>query len=202
VSQSPNLTGDLCRTAAECPKLPSPSPSLQLEYHRSVTSHTAVSQAHKFIIHKEFICYYSPFFSAAFKGNTQKMELNDVDPQVFGILANWLYSQEGADAEKKTPDLVACAKLWILGDRFLMRKLQNDTMKKIYAVLVSARAKRAWLSNSANSAESQQIRSLMTIRCSRLLSTRFLPPQRSLISVRMRFLLDLAPCIEEAYALS
>lgn len=102
---------------------------------------------YKFVLHKAFICYYSPFFSAAFngkfeEGNTQKMELNDVDPKVFGILANWLYSQEVTDAEKKTPDLVTCAKLWILGDRFLMRKLQNDAMRQIYGVLSSVRGKK------------------------------------------------------------
>jgi BTB/POZ domain-containing protein len=103
-------------------------------------------EVHKFVIHKAFICYYSPFFSAAFngkfeEGNTQNMELDDVDPQVFGILANWLYSQDVSDAEKKTPDLVACAELWVLGDRFLMRKLQNDTIKQIYAILNSAHSR-------------------------------------------------------------
>jgi hypothetical protein len=103
-------------------------------------------QVHKFVIHKAFICHYSPFFSAAFngkfeEGNTQKMELDDVDPEVFGILANWLYTQEVSDAEKKTPDLVTYAKLWVLGECFLMRKLQNDAMKQVYAVLSSARGK-------------------------------------------------------------
>ncbi len=67
------------------------------------------------------------------------MVLEDVDPQVFGILANWLYSEEVCDAEKNTPDLVACAKLWVLADKFLIIKLQNDAMSQIWDILESAR---------------------------------------------------------------
>jgi hypothetical protein len=57
---------------------------------------------HKFTIHRDFICYYSPFFSAAFNGSfeegqTQKMKLDDVDPQLFAILVNWVYIQEVSD---------------------------------------------------------------------------------------------------------
>jgi hypothetical protein len=106
--------------------------------------HVLTPEVHKFVIHKEFICFHSPFFSAAFKGNfeegrTQTMKLDDVDPDVFAILVNWIYYRIINNAEKKTPDLVTCAKLWVLGDRFLMRKLQNDTMSQIWDVLNSAR---------------------------------------------------------------
>jgi hypothetical protein len=115
----------------------------------SITRHRRsllAPRVHKFVSHKDFICYYSPFFSAAFngkfeEGNTQKMELDDVDPEVFGILADWVYSQEVTDAERKTPDLVTCAKLWVLGGQFLMKKLQNDTIKQIYAILNPARSR-------------------------------------------------------------
>jgi len=67
------------------------------------------------------------------------MKLDDVDPEVFAILVNWIYYRVVTNAEKKTPDLVTCAKLWILGDRFLMRKMQNDAMSQIWDVLSSAR---------------------------------------------------------------
>jgi hypothetical protein len=99
-----------------------------------------MSREHKFLIHKDFICYYSPFFSAAFNGSfnegrTQIMMLEDVDPRAFGILVNWIYTQ-GVEIDNGTwPNLVTCAKLWILADRFLMRKMQNDVMVKIHFVL-------------------------------------------------------------------
>jgi hypothetical protein len=46
-------------------------------------------------VHKNFICYYSPFFDAAFNGNftegdTQSMKLGDTCTEAFGIFVNWL----------------------------------------------------------------------------------------------------------------
>jgi hypothetical protein len=110
----------------------------------TTSSPSSNPQDQKFIIHKDFICYYSPFFSAAFngkfeEGRTQTMDLYDVDPHVFGILVDWIYSQEVTDFKKERSYLVTCAKLWILGDRFLMRKLQNDASRQIHARLMSVK---------------------------------------------------------------
>ncbi|KAN0116980.1 hypothetical protein V8E51_002957 [Hyaloscypha variabilis] len=89
---------------------------------------------HKFVIHKDFICYYSPFFFAAFNGNfeegrTQTMTLVDVDP-AFKVVVN---------EKEERPDLVTCAKVWLLGDRFLIRSMQNEAIKHIHAYLGAAR---------------------------------------------------------------
>jgi len=51
----------------------------------------------KFFIHKNVICYHSPFFAATFngkfaEGTTQLMTL-DVDEEAFGVIANWFYSK-------------------------------------------------------------------------------------------------------------
>lgn len=101
-----------------------------------------MSQEHKFLIHKDFICYHSPFFAAAFngpfqEGTTQTMKLEDVEANVFGILVDWVYTQEVADKSKKL-DLATYAKLWILADRFLMRRMQNDVMKKVHELLTNS----------------------------------------------------------------
>jgi len=57
---------------------------------------------HNLHIHKDNICYYSPFFDAAFNGNfqegqTQTMEFDDVDVTAFGVLSGWLYSVHPKD---------------------------------------------------------------------------------------------------------
>lgn len=48
------------------------------------------------MVQKTVICYYSPFFAAAFnssfvEGNTESMDLDDVEPDVFALLVSWLY---------------------------------------------------------------------------------------------------------------
>ncbi|CZT50076.1 uncharacterized protein RSE6_11000 [Rhynchosporium secalis] len=52
-----------------------------------------------FLIHKIFACAHSPLFNAAFEselieGSTQNMQLEDIDPHVFGLLVDWLHNKE------------------------------------------------------------------------------------------------------------
>jgi hypothetical protein len=52
-----------------------------------------------FLVHKEIICYYSPFFDATFngkfqEGKTQCMALDDTDPDLFAALVEWLYNTD------------------------------------------------------------------------------------------------------------
>jgi hypothetical protein len=93
-------------------------------------------QNHNLHIHKDFICYYSPFFDAAFNGNfkegeTHTIEFDDVDVTAFGVLSEWLYTQKLANLEGELPDLATLGRIWILGDRFLIPKLQNMAMDAI-----------------------------------------------------------------------
>ncbi|KAE9376529.1 hypothetical protein N431DRAFT_331984 [Stipitochalara longipes BDJ] len=51
----------------------------------------------RFFIHKNVICFASPFFQSAFnsdfaEGQTQEMRLDDVHSLVFGELVHWLYT--------------------------------------------------------------------------------------------------------------
>jgi hypothetical protein len=71
------------------------------------------------------ICHYSPFFKPAFnstmvEGQTQSMDLEDIDGSTFGLFVNWLYIQklERADDIKLTAEELG--KLWILGQRFII----------------------------------------------------------------------------------
>jgi hypothetical protein len=80
----------------------------------------------KFLIHKNLICYYSPFFATAFNGNfaegtTQSMTL-DIDKDAFGVLVNWFYSQVVVSK------FVTLARVWIIAEQFMMPVLQNQVM--------------------------------------------------------------------------
>ena len=77
------------------------------------------------MIHKEFIYYYSPFFAVGFnsnfeEGRTQTMKLRDVGPVLFAIVVNWIYCEVVRDDKGEKPDVTTWAKIWILGDRFLI----------------------------------------------------------------------------------
>jgi hypothetical protein len=87
-----------------------------------------------FTVHKDFATFRSPVFDAAFNGhflesNTKTMNLDDVDPDVFAMLVQWLYTEETQITIKDdTTDVMMLANLWTLGDRFQMRALQNTTL--------------------------------------------------------------------------
>jgi len=95
----------------------------------------------KFLIHKNLICYHSPFFAAAFNGNfiegiTQSMTL-DVDKEAFGVLVNWFYSQGVVSEFGVQPTVVTLARVWIMAERFMMPLLQNKVMDVIHDKVTS-----------------------------------------------------------------
>jgi hypothetical protein len=89
-------------------------------------------------IHKNFIFYYSPYFNALFngrfvEGETQRVELEDGPPAAFNLFVNWLYTQE---IRKEFMDLLnddntTLVEAWILADRFMVPRLQNQLMGRI-----------------------------------------------------------------------
>jgi hypothetical protein len=95
-------------------------------------------QERKFLIHKDFICYYSEFFAAAFNGSfmegqSQIMTFDNIDPKAFRLLVDWLYIQR---FEVEVVDLPTLARLLIMGDRFLMPGVQNSAIDRVYGILV------------------------------------------------------------------
>jgi BTB/POZ domain len=50
-----------------------------------------------FGIHRDLICFHSPYFKATFQGRfeeavTGEVVLENTDPKVFGLFADWLYT--------------------------------------------------------------------------------------------------------------
>ncbi|KAN0116934.1 hypothetical protein V8E51_002911 [Hyaloscypha variabilis] len=110
------------------------------------TTRSASPDRKKFTIHKDFICFYSPFFASAFngpykEGQTQIMSLYEIDPEVFGIFVYWLYHRKlpTHTARLGHVDLVHLAKLWILGDRFLAPALQNNAICRMHTIIGEGR---------------------------------------------------------------
>ena len=62
------------------------------------------AESQTFKIYKETLCYHSPFFATAFNGSflegqTQVMELDDVEGTTFGLLVAWLYTKTISDQD-------------------------------------------------------------------------------------------------------
>lgn len=96
----------------------------------------AECEAECFYVHKNFITHYSPYFNAAFNGNfaegqSQKLDLEDTEPHVFGTFVNWLYSQDIENAEGEVPDDSTLVNLWLLADKCLVPRLQNQVMRAL-----------------------------------------------------------------------
>ncbi|KAK0113887.1 hypothetical protein ONS95_014132 [Cadophora gregata] len=112
-----------------------------------------------FLIHKNVIDAHSPFLKAAFQssmaeGQKQTMRLEDIEPETFGLLVNWMYNHEidkqrcfksmGEDANnhastdvqgRGSPDLMPLIKLWSLGQRMVMPALENAAMEVIHSLM-------------------------------------------------------------------
>ncbi|KAH0342078.1 hypothetical protein KCU81_g5959, partial [Aureobasidium melanogenum] len=87
-----------------------------------------------FSIHKDLLVFYSDYFRAAFNGSFTeaaegKIELLDVDQEVFQNFHAWLYTR------KLTEPLSwkLLVHLWVFGDRFQVPLLQNCVMDEIFA---------------------------------------------------------------------
>ncbi|TVY27944.1 hypothetical protein LHYA1_G003505 [Lachnellula hyalina] len=83
------------------------------DYHAMVTiniTHAGQKEPRKFIVHRDFICHYSPYFDAAFNGDfieahTQTLDLDEFWPRVFELFINWIYTQTLCDNRGKTLDI-------------------------------------------------------------------------------------------------
>ncbi|CAG8950239.1 hypothetical protein HYFRA_00008477 [Hymenoscyphus fraxineus] len=114
------------------------SPNFNLGEQSTVTIKvSSKAKTQTFVVHKSFICYYSPFFTAAFNGSfkegeTQHLDLEDIHPSAFAAFIHWLYTQRilwqsGDQGHGATMgDII---ELWALGDRFLIPRLSNEALK-------------------------------------------------------------------------
>ncbi|TVY44544.1 hypothetical protein LOCC1_G003360 [Lachnellula occidentalis] len=87
-----------------------------------------------FLVHKAILCHYSSFFNAAFNGGfaedaAQELDLPDTGPILFSIFVEWIYSQRVTmSITTWNNDILTLTKLWVLADRCLVPRLQNETL--------------------------------------------------------------------------
>jgi hypothetical protein len=87
-----------------------------------------------FIVHKDFICFYSPYFKAALNSTFQEgvehsVDLEDVEPTTFSLFINWVYRQRIVEPDEAPLDLKGAILLWLLADRLLATSLQNAAIE-------------------------------------------------------------------------
>jgi len=98
------------------------------------------SAQQEFRIHKIVAEYYSPdFFGKAFnsamtEGQTQSMIIEDADPAIFGLVYNWLYTQNFVDEHGQALKLLEYTKIWSLARRFLFTELEGDALECVERV--------------------------------------------------------------------
>ncbi|KAJ8069682.1 hypothetical protein OCU04_000109 [Sclerotinia nivalis] len=100
-----------------------------------------------FQIHKQVACQHSEVWDRAFnsafiEGQTQTYSIEDTNPEAFRLLMQWVYQEkfDHVDSEdfnccESMDEFFRCIfeyplllELWVLADKFLIRRLQNYTM--------------------------------------------------------------------------
>jgi len=142
----------------------------------------------KFIVQKEFACYYSPVLRAAFnsefiEGQTQTYRLEETTEGTFRFLMQWLYTQRLElvqlrkeevpidDAYIEDGNLFG---LWVLADNLGMEKLQNQAIKSIEEVGIKTKSHATTHIRYIyeNTAASSPLRRFMVDRCSSFLDVK------------------------------
>ncbi|KAL2066898.1 hypothetical protein VTL71DRAFT_1322 [Oculimacula yallundae] len=154
VPEMPQVSRPVSRPAA-LPSIYDPQPVVTIsvaKHHSSKTNPEAIT----FYIHKNFICHHSPFFKAAFngeftEGQTQHMNLLDIEEYVFAIFTNWIYTQKLQNKLGKDIRHFGCLfKLWSVAERFIMPELQNQVIHILHHMVRDIQAYITYLTFSAD----------------------------------------------------
>lgn len=111
------------------------------------------TQEQLFRIHKAAICYWSPYFDAAFasdttEGQTKLMKLPDIDENVFGLFNNYIYTQEVEHDEGKEAETMELARLWTCAADWKVPSLQNKIMDILIRLLARENAEATECTNN------------------------------------------------------
>ncbi|KAG9526777.1 hypothetical protein KCV07_g270, partial [Aureobasidium melanogenum] len=96
-----------------------------------------------YTLHKDLLCFYSDYFRAAFNGSfkeaaERKLELPDVDKDVFEQFQLWLYTRNLPNPTGTVCSYWLLVKMWIFGDRLQISLLQNQIMDSIFAMCLKS----------------------------------------------------------------
>lgn len=89
----------------------------------------------KYLIHREYACFYSPVLKTRFSGDVPEGEmqtfvLDDCHQNVLRLFVQWVYRQEvcSTSSDDYYCDLM---ELWILGGKLCIPRLQNMVIDKL-----------------------------------------------------------------------
>jgi hypothetical protein len=100
----------------------------------------------KFVIHKDFACYYSPVFQTRFNDDliegqlVKEFELEDVSEDTAKFLVQWIYHQTLTIAQIENggtyirTEWCALHQLWVLADKLLIPRLQNAVLRYLIQI--------------------------------------------------------------------
>ncbi|KAG9526778.1 hypothetical protein KCV07_g271, partial [Aureobasidium melanogenum] len=106
------------------------------KHYRGMVTLVIGSSKKDFTVHKDLLIFYSDYFRAAFNGSfsestASKIELLDVEEEVFENFHTWLYMRKLSTEDDEALDYRPLFDLWVFGDRFQMPMLQNCVMDEI-----------------------------------------------------------------------
>ncbi|EKD17265.1 hypothetical protein MBM_04842 [Drepanopeziza brunnea f. sp. 'multigermtubi' MB_m1] len=127
---------------------------LSLKNSQQLVTLFAAAEEQKFVVHKEFACHYSPVLKAAFnsqfmEGQTQEYRLRDTTKEALHQLVHWFYFQkldtmelteknryDGPEnyIEERMAENIILAKTWVLADKLLIGKLQDQIIDEIVRI--------------------------------------------------------------------
>lgn len=116
--------------------------SLTNLYHGpTVTIHVGTGCTKKtYTLAKLLLCHQSSYFRAVFTGgfkeeHEQTLDLDDVDPEIFNMVVQWLYTETLYEPSK--PDFTSIVKLLILSDRLAIVVNEVQVTRSMRALLTS-----------------------------------------------------------------
>ncbi|KEQ69509.1 hypothetical protein M436DRAFT_67171 [Aureobasidium namibiae CBS 147.97] len=92
----------------------------------------------EFTVHRDLLVFYSDYFRAAFNGSfieatNKKIDLLDVNQEVFEHFITWLYTRKIASDDDQYLGWDDLVNLWVFGDQFQVPMLQNCVMDELFA---------------------------------------------------------------------
>ena len=96
----------------------------------------------EYVVYREFACYYSPMLDAAFnglfiEGKSNTMTIDDFPfPEAFGFLQCWMCTTKIEHPLNNPLTITSYCIAWILADRLLIPRMQNQVVAKICTQLL------------------------------------------------------------------
>jgi len=166
------------------------------------------SSTEAFNVHREFACHYSPVFMSAFnsafkEGQTQTYQLEDTSVEAVQLLVQWLYQQKLDLAW--VPDKITwqercltLVELWVLADKLLIPRLQNEALREIHKMAESEKKTPTRFSKYVykNTAPGSQLRRYFVDRCAWTLNCKWIATHPR--QFPNEFWVELAVCTTQA----